>query len=104
MTEPIEPIPADEARAILERAITERLGDDWRDEASGWVRVTGHDYMARLTRDRVNVDFYVDLLGEVTVETREVSPAQDSGRLVAFVLLLVSVGIALMVARVVGWL
>lgn len=104
MSEPLEPIPADEARARLERAIVERLGDDWQDEASGWLLVTGHDYMARLTRGRVNVDFYVDLLGEVTVETSEISPAQDSGRLVAFVLLLVSVGIAVMLARVVGWL
>ncbi len=104
MTQPIEPIPADEARVILERAIAERLGDDWEDESVGWVRVTGHDYMARLTRGRVNVDFYVDLLGEVTVETSEISPAQDSGRLVAFVLLLVSAGIAVMLARVVGWL
>lgn len=104
MTQPIEPIPADEARAILERAIAARLGDDWRDESSGWMRVTGHDYMARLTRGRVNLDFYVDLLGEVTVETSEVNPAQDSGRLVVFVLLLVSVGIAAMIARVAGWL
>jgi hypothetical protein len=104
MTQPIEPIPADEARVLLERAIADRLGDDWQDEASGWVRVTGHDYMARLTRGRVNVDFYVDLLGAVTVETSEVNPAQDSGRLVVFVLLLVSIGIAVMIARVAGWL
>lgn len=104
MTQPIEPIPADEARVLLERAIAARLGDDWQDEASGWVRVTGHDYMARLTRGRVNVDFYVDLLGEVTVETSEVNPAQDSGRLVVFLLLLVSIGIAVMIARVAGWL
>jgi hypothetical protein len=104
MSDPIEPIPADEARARLERAIAERLGDDWQDEASGWILVSGHDYMARLTRGRLNVDFYVDLLGEVTVETSEINPAQDSGRLVAFVLLLVSVGIAVMLARVVGWL
>lgn len=104
MTEPIEPIAAHEARALLEQAIRERLGDDWQDEASGWVRVTGHDYMARLTRGRVNVDFYVDLLGNVTVETSEINAAQDSGRLVAWVLLLVSVGVAVMIARVVGWL
>lgn len=104
MTEPIEPIPADEARVRLERAIAERLGDDWQDEASGWVLVSGHDYMARLNHGRVNVDFYVDLLGEVTVETSEINPAQDSGRLVAVMLLLVSVGIAVMLARAVGWL
>lgn len=104
MSEPIEPIAGDEARAILDRAIAERLGDDWQDESSGWVLVTGHDYMARLTRGRANVDFYVDLLGNVTVETSEITPAQDSGRLVAWVLLGVSVALALMIARVVGWL
>lgn len=104
MTEPIEPIAAADARALLEQSIAAHCGDDWRDESSGWVQVTGHDYMARLTRGRVNVDFYVDLLGKVTVETSDISPAQDSGRLVAGLLLLVSVGIAVMLARVIGWL
>ena len=104
MSEPIEPIAADAARARLEQAIREHLGDDWQDETGGWLRVTGHDYMARYTRGRVNVDFYVDLLGNVTVETSEITPAQDSGRLVALVLLLASVGLAVMLARVAGWL
>jgi hypothetical protein len=80
MTDEIEPIPAEQARVLLEQAIRERLGDDWKDDDSGWTKVTGHDYMARLTKGRVNVDFYVDLLGNVTVETSEINPAQDSGR------------------------
>lgn len=104
MPDPIEPIPSDVAREILERAIAERLGEDWRDPESGWRQITGHDYMARLTRGRVNVDFYVDLLGNVSVETSEINPVQDSGRLIAGMLLLVSLGIALMIARVLGWL
>ena len=105
MTEnPIEPIPAEQARQILEAAIRERLGDDWQDDENGWVRVTGHDYMARLNKGRVNLDFYVDLLGNVNVEEKEISPGQDNGRLIAWMLLLVSVGIAMLIARIVGWL
>ncbi len=100
----IEPIPPEQARLILERAIRERCGDDWRDEDSGWVYVTGHDYMARLSKGRVNVDFYVDLLGNVSVEERAVNPAQESASTVIIVLLLLSVGIAYILARVVGWL
>jgi hypothetical protein len=104
MGDPVEPIPPEQAREILERAMRERLGDDWRDEDSGWQWITGHDYMARVTRGRINVDFYVDLLGEVSVTEQEINPAQDSGRLLAWVLLLLSLGIAFLVARIVGWL
>lgn len=103
MTDPINPIPPEQARAILEAAIRERLGDHWDDEETGWARVTGHAYMARLTKGRTNLDFYVDLLGSVTVEEKPISPAQDSGRLIAWMLLIVSLGIAFMVARAIGW-
>jgi hypothetical protein len=99
----LEPIPPEQAKQILEAAICERLGDDWNDDESGWTRVTGHDYMARLTNGRFNLDFYVDLLGSVTVEEKALSPVQDSGRLIAWLLLLLSLGIALMIARAVGW-
>lgn len=102
--EPIEPIPPHEARAILEQALRERLGDDWRDEDSGWQWITGHDYMTRVTRGRINVDFYVDLLGNVTVTESPISPAQDSGRSLAWVLLGLSLAIAFLLARIVGWL
>ncbi len=104
MSDPIEPIPPEQAREILEQAIRERLGDDWRDEDSGWQMVTGHDYMARLTRGRVNLDFYVDLLGKVSVTEKEINPAQDSGRLLAWTLILLSLAIAFLIARIVGWL
>jgi hypothetical protein len=102
--EPIEPIPAEQAREILEQAMRERLGDDWRDEDSGWQWITGHDYMTRVTRGRINVDFYVDLLGNVTVTESPISPAQDSGRSLAWVLLGLSLAIAFLLARIVGWL
>lgn len=97
-------IPPEEARAILEAAIRERLGDDWQDEEDGWVRLSGHDYMARLTRGRTNLDFYVDLLGNVTVEEKPISPGQDTGRLFAWMFLLLALVIALLLARIVGFL
>jgi hypothetical protein len=100
----LEPIPPEEAKAILEGAIRERLGDDWDDEESGWSVVTSHQYMARLTKGRVNLDFYVDIMGNVTVEEKEINPAQDSGRLIAWMFLLVSLGLALMIARAIGWI
>jgi hypothetical protein len=59
--------------------------------------------MARVTRGDKNVDFYVDLLGDVTVEEKDINPAQASGRMVAWVLLLVSLGVAYVLARAVGW-
>lgn len=100
----IDPIPPEQARALLEAAIRARLGDRWDDEETGWALVSGHDYMARLTRGRVNLDFYVDLLGNVTVEEREIGPAQEHGRVVAWMVLLGSLLVALLVARLAGYL
>jgi hypothetical protein len=102
MSEELDPIPAEQARDLLEAAIRERLGDNWKDQEDGWVLVTGHDYMARLTRGRVNLDFYVDLLGNVTVEKSEQNVAQDSIRLVMFILLALSLVIAFLIVRIVG--
>jgi hypothetical protein len=101
MSDELEPIPAEQARAILEQAMRERLGDNWQNE--DWVLLTGHDYMARVTRGGKNVDFYVDLLGNVRVEEKAVNPAQESGRLIAWLILLLSLGIAFLLARIAGW-
>lgn len=100
--DPIEPIAPDQARAILDAAIARRCGPDWRDEDSGWVLVTGHDYMARLSRGSINLDFYVDLLGNVTVEEKALSPAQTGGCTVFIVLLIVTLGVAYAAARAIG--
>ena len=104
MTDEIQPIPGEEARAILEQAIRDRLGEGWDDDDSGWAVVASHDYMARLNRGRVNLDFYVDLLGDVTVEEKMVNAGQDTGRLFAWMFLLLSLGIALLIARIIGFL
>lgn len=99
----IEPIAPEEARARLDAAIHETLGEGWDDEDDGWIVISRHDYMARLTRGRENVDFYVDLLGNVEVKRSPISPAQDVGRLVAWAVLGASLLLALAVARAAGW-
>jgi hypothetical protein len=104
MTETTEPIAPEKARQILEATIRAELGDHWDDEETGWLVVSRHDYMARLNRGRVNIDFYVDLLGNIDIQRSEINAGQDVGRLIAWTLLILSVIIALMVARLVGWL
>ncbi len=98
----IEVLSGEQARALLDAAIRARLGANWDDEETGWVLVTGHDYMARLTRGRTNLDFYVDLLGNVTVEEKAINPGQAYGRLLAWLLVLGSIGVAFLVARLTG--
>jgi len=100
---PVEPISAEEARARLAAAIAARCGADWQDEDSGWVLVTGHDYMTRLSKGAVNVDFYVDLLGHVTIEEKPLSPAQTGGRLVLVVIGGLIVAVAYLLAQALGW-
>jgi hypothetical protein len=102
MTDEIEPISPEQARKTLDDAILERLGENWEDE--GWVMVSGNDFMARLTRGRTNLDFYVDLLGSVSVEEKEVNAAQDFGRQIAWIFLIASLVIALLLARIAGYL
>lgn len=101
---PPEPISPEQARAILDQAMRARLGADWQDDDSGWALITGHDYMARVTGGSRNIDFYVDLLGNVTTEEKEISPAQSNGRLVAWVVLITFLALAYLLARVVGWM
>jgi hypothetical protein len=102
MPDEFDPIPSEQARQILHAAIRERLGENWDDEETGWVMVSGHDYMARLSRGRVNVDFYVDLLGNVRVERTEARGLQASAGTILLVLLALSLVIAFLIARIVS--
>ncbi len=97
-------ISAQEARALLEATIRQKLGDRWDDEESGWIQLTGHDYMARFTRGRNNVDFYVDLTGEVRIEENEINGAQEYGRFLAWGLLFGSLLLAFVIAWAAGYL
>ena len=96
-----EPIPPNEAQQRLEQAIVARLGADWDSEDSGWLIVDRTAYQARLTKGKVNLDFYVDLLGEVRIEEKPTTLVQESGRWIAWLLLALSVAIALTIAQIV---
>ncbi|MFW5748514.1 MAG: hypothetical protein ACOCYT_02745 [Chloroflexota bacterium] len=99
-----QPIAPEEARQRLDTAMRERLGADWEDEHTGWTLVSGHDYMARVTDGRRTVDFYVDLLGEVTIQEQQNVLGAETGRLTAWMVLGASIVVALVIARVAGFL
>ncbi len=92
-----EPIAPEDARQVLERATAPYL-------EAGWIVLVEHDFMARLTKGHRNLDFYVDLLGEVQVEESDLSPVQDAGRLVAWLLMLVAFLLVVALASALGWL
>ncbi|MCU0498621.1 MAG: hypothetical protein MUF87_14820 [Anaerolineae bacterium] len=98
----VEPISPTEAQRILYEAIRQKLGPKWDDEETGWAIISEHHYMARLTKGRQNIDFYVDLLGQVTIEEKEISPAQDSGRVFAFLFLIGAIFVALLISWLTG--
>jgi hypothetical protein len=102
MSDDIQPISAKEAHDILYAAITDKLGEDWDDEHQGWTIVSGHDYMARLSDGRYTIDFYVDLVGNVTIEEKDNMPNFENGRLTAWMVLGVSLFVAFVIARVAG--
>ncbi|GAB4511876.1 MAG: hypothetical protein OHK0046_10550 [Anaerolineae bacterium] len=104
MTDELEPISAEQARTILYDAIQTRLGAHWNHPQEGWAIITSHDYMARLNKGRRNIDFYVDLLGNVTIEEKEINPAQENGRLIVLMFLFGSLFIAFILARIAGYL
>ncbi|MBN2471827.1 MAG: hypothetical protein JXN59_13985 [Anaerolineae bacterium] len=93
----VEPVAPEEARRRLEAATAPYLADGWT------VRVE-HDYMAQLTRGRQNLTFYVDLLGQVTSEETRLSPVQESGHVVAWLLLVLAFFLVLTAATAFGWL
>jgi len=99
---PPEPISAAAARAALQAAILERLGEGWDDERTGWLVVHRSDWLIRLNKGAINLDFQCDLLGSVSVTEQAANPLQLSGRLVAWMVLGASLLVALTIAYVVG--
>ena len=95
MSDEVQIVEPDEAAAILEPVVSEL-------EAEGWVIIVQHDYMARLTRGRRNLDLEVDLLGELHREEKPLSLVQESGQIVAILLVLVSILAAISVASALG--
>ena len=66
--------------------------------------VTGHDYMARVTHGQQKRRFLRRFARQRDRDEGEINPAQDSGRLLAWLILGLSLGIAFLVARIAGWM
>ncbi len=78
----VEPIDPEAAAALLDGAIRPYLDE-------GWHILDRSAYAVRLTRGMRNLDVRVDLLGQVEQQESGLTPLQDSGRLMAWVLLLI---------------
>ena len=86
----IEPISPREAERILAQALEPYLSEGWR--------VLDRDaYTARLTRENRILDVRVDLIGQVEAQETDRSALPDSGRLVAWVVLVMALLLALAV-------
>ena len=91
----IEPIQPAEAQEILEKALVPYLEDEWKVIDRG-------PFAARLTRDTRNLDVRIGVLGEVTTEESDLTPLQDTGRLVAWALLIAALMVALALSSALG--
>ncbi len=93
----VEPIDPQAAESILREAIAPYLAEGWR--------VLHRDaYSARLRRDARNIDVWIDLLGDVQTRERGLTPLQESGRLMAWTVLLAMLLLALALSAVFGLL
>ncbi len=91
----VEPLNPDEAEAILQQAM-----EPYRE--AGWHVLHQDAYSVRLTRGVRNVDIRVDLLGEVTETESNLTPLQQSGRLMAWMVLLAMLLVALALFSALG--
>jgi hypothetical protein len=91
----IEPVGIAEAEKIMEEALQPYLADDWRIIDRG-------PYAARLTRGMRNLDVRIDLLGQVEIEESGLTPLQDSGRLMAWMVLLAALLVVLALSAALG--
>ncbi|MDQ7027412.1 MAG: hypothetical protein Q9P01_02790 [Anaerolineae bacterium] len=98
----IDIIEPQAARAAIDAAILEHLGDNWQDD---WLMVHDTNFLVRLNNGDRNMDFQADLLGDVEVTEKAANPIQISGRYVAWWILGVSIFLALTIAvslRIIG--
>lgn len=94
-----EPLSLEESRIIVEAAIVERLGEMWRKE---WLVVHNDPTLMRLNKGNVNLDFQIDLLGNVEITERQANPVQLSGRLIVWSVLISSLFLAFVLATIAG--
>lgn len=91
-----EIVTPDEAEAILRPEVEQLV-------AEGWRVVSKPLYGVRLERERDVVDLRVDLLGNVIRENKiKLFTGADTGRIVAWVLLIATLLVVLTLASVLG--
>lgn len=91
-----EIVTPDEAEAILRPEVEQLV-------AEGWRIVSKPLYGVRLERERDIVDLRVDLLGNVIRESKiKLFTGADTGRIVAWVLLIATLLVVLTLASVLG--
>lgn len=95
----VEIISPEAQRSAIDRAIVQRLGQQWQTE---WLVAYESNDLVRLNKGDLNLDFQADLLGDVTVIERQANPVQVSGRLIAWIILGASLFVALAIASVTG--
>ncbi|KAB2904023.1 MAG: hypothetical protein KJ064_14960 [Anaerolineae bacterium] len=91
----IEPISPEQAAAIIEPKLEDL-------QAQGWKIISATDYAARLTRDKMNLDVWVDLLGQIEMQEKPLTLMQESGQIIAVVLLIMIVLFVLVLLSVLG--
>ena len=92
---PPEIIDPNIARQNIEEAIIERLGADWQ---SQWLKVHESNFLVRLNKGAINLDFQAGLLGDVEIIEGQANPLQTSGRFLALMVLGASLFLALAIA------
>jgi hypothetical protein len=94
-----EPASPQAQRAAIDAAVLARLGENWEKD---WIVVHNAHDLLRLNKGDLNLDFQADLLANVEVIEREASPVQLTGRLIAWLILALSLFVAFVAASVAG--
>jgi hypothetical protein len=94
-----EPASPQAQRAAIDAVMLERLGENWPAE---WIIVHNANDLVRINKGTINLDFQADLLAHVEVIERPASPLQLSGRWIAWLILGISLFIALLIASIAG--
>lgn len=82
MDDLIDSIPPEQAAAIIEPKLQEL-------QAEGWKIVDETDYSARLIRGKANLDIWIDLLGNIEMQEKPMSLLQETGQIIAILLLII---------------
>ncbi len=92
------------ALSLRNRAIADHLGADWSDPSSGWNLIEDQPHQARLVRGGDRLDVRVADDGQLTVEHTPFQPLKLSGRFQAWLVLLALLVLALVLARLTGFI